>query len=145
MQVEVLKKFLGILENQPPKLLSSLPGFDPEVYQRLKSLNNNVSARIRQTERKLLQESGEVVVIDDIDIDSNGSSSSGDFPKSSFKMKKPHSLENKSPIELAPKVESEFFGKKYEEDDEDEIMPIDRDKLRSRSIVFNDSEGKLIF
>lgn len=108
MQSEICERFLTILNNLPESLLNKFPDYDQEVFLRLKTLNQNVKARIRQTNRKLLtfdQENhprkieltnDEVIIIDDDSsptsansLPNSKASCVGERKKSQFQLKRP--------------------------------------------------------
>lgn len=106
MQSEMCDKFLMILNNLPEQILSKFPEYDQNVFLRLKTLNQNVKARIRQTERKLSTSSSRdlknnVVSNEDvIVIDEDDSSNEKENSSSSLLNVKCVNLKNESRISL---------------------------------------------
>ncbi|KAJ8664571.1 hypothetical protein QAD02_006233 [Eretmocerus hayati] len=53
LQMEISDKFVTAFDNISKEILCSLPGYDPNVYEQLRILNQFAKARIRQTDRLL--------------------------------------------------------------------------------------------
>ncbi|KAL7290204.1 hypothetical protein TKK_0015911 [Trichogramma kaykai] len=54
IDIQILEKFYNAMDNMPIEVLSKFPQFDPETFQKLKSIRQKVRCRIRQNERRLI-------------------------------------------------------------------------------------------
>lgn len=54
VQIEILEKFYTAINYIPVEVLSKFPQFDAETFQKLKILHQRVKAKIKQTEKKLI-------------------------------------------------------------------------------------------
>ncbi|XP_014233989.1 Bloom syndrome protein homolog isoform X1 [Trichogramma pretiosum] len=55
LQIQAYDHFYNILCKVPQPLLANLPGYDAEVFERLKILVNNIKARVKQTNSRILK------------------------------------------------------------------------------------------